>query len=236
MNREIGYMENKMKTYLGTEYQEENHVLNWLLYWKKAENTKNKSDEWRMENELDCLYLGCLEADTIISVFQILKRLIISINPQIKLGTKKDVVEILIEKDNFERLLPKEDLLVQQLQILAYKAELRQNFMLLPDRKMQKRGISYADEMAPTLYQCFDNGGVYREYFKYDDKEVENWVKCQKLQMLFENNIIDIKHIKPMIEGYSPKQSFKKTTKRENLLKLIKYSIDLLDERAKKFE
>lgn len=210
-------------------------MLNWVIYWDRGENIKKKSDKWRMENDLDCLYLGNLKADTIISIFQILKRIIISINPKIKLGIKKEVVEMLIEKENFERLLPKEDLLVQQLQILANKAELRPNFMLLPDRGMQKRGISYADEMAPTLYQCFDDG-VYREYFKCENKEVKKWVKCEKLEMLFVNNRIDRNHIKPMIEGYSPKQSFKKTTKRENLLKLIEYSIDFLDERAKRFE
>lgn len=220
--------------YLGNEYKEDNHLLNWVMYWRKGENTKNKSDKWRLENDLDCIYLGALEADTIISVFQILKRLIIILNPDIKLGTKKEVVEMLIDRDNFERLLPQENSLVKQLEILAYKAELRPNFMRLPvgGRGMQKRGISYGDEMAPTLYQCFDNG-AYSKYFNYDNEKVEKWVSEEKLEMLFANNSIDRNHIRPMIEGYSPKQSFKKTTKRENLLKLIEYSIEFLDERAK---
>ena len=228
-------MENKMEIYLGTEYQKDNHLLNWVIYWRKGENTKDKSDKWRLENELDCIYMGDLKADTIISIYQILKRIIMSKNSKINLGIKKEVVELLIKKENFEQLLPKEDLLVQQLQLLAHKAELRSNFMLLQDRGMQNRGFRYGDEMAPTLYQCFDDG-VYSKYFNYENEKVEKWVRKEKLEMLFENNSIDRNNIKPMIDGHSPNQSFKKTTKKENLLKIIKYSIDFLDERAKEFE
>lgn len=224
-------MENKMKSYLGTEYREDNHLMNWLIYWRRGEDTENKSDKWRLENDLDCLYIGDLKADTIISIYQILKRITMRINPKINLGIKKEVVEMLLKKENFEQLLPEKELLVQKLQLLAQKAELRSNFMLLQDRGMQTRGFRYADEMPPTLYQCFDDG-VYSKYFNYDNKIVKQWVEREKLTMLFGKRGIDRNDIRPMIEGHSPKQSFKKTTKREYLLKIIEYSIEVLDERA----
>lgn len=228
-------MENKMKTYLGEKYNEDNHILNWLWYWDQGKDTSNQysnQDEWRMANDLDCLYLDNLKADTIISIFQILKRVIMCINPKQKI--KKDSESIKMIIDSFEQLLPTDDLLVQQLQLLANKAEMRSNFMLLPNSGMQVRGIAYADEMAPTLYQCFD-GGSYSKYFT-EEYTVEKWVKQEKLEMLLEDNVFDREHIKPTINGYDPKQSFKNTRKRDLILGVINYSNTFLDERAKYFE
>lgn len=228
-------MENKMKIYLGEKYNEDNHILNWLLYWDKGNYSSNQyrnREEWRMKNDLDCLYLDNLKADTIVSIFQILKRVIICINPKQKIIKDSESIKMII--DNFDQLLPADDLLVQQLQMLAKKAELRSNFMLLPNRGMQVRGMAYADEMAPTLYQCF-NGGNYSKYFT-DKYTVKMWVKKEKLEMLFNDNIIDREHIKPTINGYSPKQSFKKTRKRDFILGVINYSNIFLDERANYFE
>ena len=134
-------MENKTKTYLGSDYHEENPVLNWAVYWAKDENTSNKSNAWRMENELDCLYLNTLAADTIISMYHPITRVIECLNPEIKLGGKKELVKLLLDKEKFEQLLPKDDLLVKQLQVLASKAQLLPNFMKLKDRQMQNRGF-----------------------------------------------------------------------------------------------
>ena len=44
---------NMMKQYLGNEYSE-NHLRNFCLYWMKAAG--GRGDEWRKENDLDCLY------------------------------------------------------------------------------------------------------------------------------------------------------------------------------------
>lgn len=56
-----------MKKYIGeSNYSETNHVRNFCLYWIKA--SKGSGDEWRKENDLDCLYFnGDLRADTLIS-------------------------------------------------------------------------------------------------------------------------------------------------------------------------
>lgn len=88
--------------------------------------------------------------------------------------------------------------------------------------------------MAPTLYQCFD-GGSYSKYFT-EEYTVEKWVKQEKLEMLFEDNGFDREHIKPTINGYAPKQSFKNTRKRDLILGVINYSNTFLDVRAKYFE
>lgn len=219
-----------MKEYLGQDYNEDNYILNWLRYWAKNDGKHN--DEWRKVNDLDCIYLhDDLCADTIISIFQILQRVINSINQNVKVARNIKDIEMIIR--NFDQLLPKKDPLVQQLQILASKAELRSNFMHLPNRKMQIRGLAYADEMSPTLYQCFDDG-IFSKYFK--EITVKQWVEKEKLKMLFKDNIIDRDHIKPTINGYSSKQCFKRTRERELILGLIEYSITFLDKRAQHYK
>lgn len=76
MNGEIN---NKMEEYLEEQYSKNNHLLNWINYWIKN-NNRNHSEKWRLENDLDCLYLGDLRADTIVSMYSIFSRVARCIN------------------------------------------------------------------------------------------------------------------------------------------------------------
>jgi len=226
-------MENKMKTYLGIDYNETNHIMNWLNYWTKNPHKKgNNYDNWRKENDLDCIYFnGCLYGDTIISMWSIICMAIICINPKQKI--KKTYDDITNIKQNFDLLFPHNDLLCEKLNELAKLAELRQNFMILPKRVMQNRGFFYADQMSPTLYQCFEDG----RYSKlFDDITVKEWVACQKLNIAFIDGVIDREHIKPTIEGLPTNKSIKKSKKRDTVLKLINSSIAFLKDREELFD
>ena len=65
-------MKNMMKEYLGYDYSND-HLKNFCLYWIKASRCRDRYgsfDEWRRENDLDCLYLdGDLRADTLMSAW-----------------------------------------------------------------------------------------------------------------------------------------------------------------------
>ena len=60
-------MMNMMKEYLKKDYSD-NHLRNFCLYWLKG--TGGHGDEWRKDNDLDCLYFGGdLRADTLMSAW-----------------------------------------------------------------------------------------------------------------------------------------------------------------------
>ena len=80
---------------------------------------------------------------------------------------------------------------------LAKRSYIRGNFLLLPfgGRGMQRRGAWYRDRIDMTLKECFNNGR-FAKYF-VDHTDLENWIKKQQLQKLFndkpiEQNNIDI--------------------------------------------
>ena len=63
------------------------------------------------------------------------------------------------------------------------------NFMKLPQiskkysgRKIQERGTILCDEIDWSIYQCH-NGGIYFKYFDYDESNVSEWIKQEKLEM-----------------------------------------------------
>lgn len=56
------------------------------------------------------------------------------------------------------------------------------NFMLIPNRNMQKRGITLFDEIDWTLKECHTEG-IYFKYFDNDEETVKEWIKREKLEM-----------------------------------------------------
>ena len=99
---------NMMKQYLGNEYSE-NHLRNFCLYWMKAAG--GRGDEWRKENDLDCLYFdGDLRADTLMSAWTPIKWVADSLNRD-SLGryftgddgeVETDAVEAWIKRERLE--------------------------------------------------------------------------------------------------------------------------------------
>lgn len=196
-------MENMMRKYIGYEnYSYTNHVRNFCLYWIKA--SKGCGDEWRKENDLDCLYFnGDLRADTLMSAWtpvkwvadylnkdkhkKFYKRLKNSSNPC------KDL-ELLAE--NCDKYLPPAHPLVVLLEEFLTLAEKRCNYILLPDRNMNceryhmdidGKEIWLYDSVPATLYHVFNEKTLGR-YFT--DISPETWIKREHLSMGFINNII----------------------------------------------
>lgn len=211
----ISKNENMMQKFLNNQYDESNHILNWLKYWQS--NDKRELDKM--------YYCGNPYADTIISMWQIMTSVYNKYNDKneyIKEKSEKNINSLL---DYFKS----NDILKSDLQTLAGLAELRQNYILLPNRKMQRRGAWYADQLPPTLYQCFDDG-KFSCYFDYDSKNVEKWVKEQHLEICFKDGIISRNNIIPMGENIPVEQCRKGTV---DIEKVIDYSINFLQNRYK---
>ena len=135
-------MKNMMKEYLGNDYTE-NHLKNFCLYWMKA--AKGYGDEWRAKNDLDCLYFdGNLRADTLMSAWTPIKWVADFVNSEsgIKFykrnGSSDPDHYLRLLADETDKYLPPEHSLVKLLNRFLVLAELRCNFILLPDRKMNR--------------------------------------------------------------------------------------------------
>ncbi len=183
--------ENKMRIYLDSDYDVNNHIRNFLLYWMKPSRPRAK-------NDLDCLYLnGNLNADTIFSVWTPLKMVLEVLNPNRKF-TKKDIADIY---NNQNQYLNPDYSIVKNFNEFAKYAETKANTMKLPNRKMNNnRYCSFRDQMPPTLYNCFE-GGKYCTYF--DEKyPLNKWIEDEHLQFFFTNIDYSSKNnLIPIISG-----------------------------------
>ena len=240
-----------MKQYLGNEYSE-NHLRNFCLYWMKAAG--GRGDEWRKENDLDCLYFdGDLRADTLMSAWTPVKWVADCLNRDSEIAFYKvsrisedphhDLKLLSEEGDMF---LPKDHELVKLLNRFLELAELRCNFILLPDRKMNpSRYRIYIkgdqtwlyDEVPATLSHIFDKDSLGR-YFLGDDGDVDieavkAWVEREHLEMGFEDGVIDQGHVRPLIQGLDP-YTAKWLTDEKVIHEALEYMIDFLQLRLEK--
>lgn len=240
-------MKNMMKEYLGNEYSN-NHLRNFCLYWIKAFECRDRyasDDEWRKENDLDCLYLdGDLRADTLMSAWTPIKWVADCLNSDIgivfykKNRTRKDPYHDLrlLAKDT-DVYLPPEHELVKLLNRFLELAELRCNFILLPSREMNtnryqcrigNEKIWLCDEVPATLAHLFDKQSLGR-YFP-DSDSVAGWIRSEHLEMGFEDGKIDICHVRPFIEGLDP-YAPKWLTEENEISQALIYMIDFLKTR-----
>ena len=240
-----------MKQYLGNEYSE-NHLRNFCLYWMKAAG--GSGEEWRKKNDLDCLYFdGDLRADTLMSAWTPVKWVADCLNRDSKIAFYKvsrisedphHDLNLLSEEGNM--YLPKNHELVKLLNRFLELAELRCNFILLPDRKMNpsryrtyKKGEQtwLYDEVPATLSHIFDKDSLGR-YFLGDDGEVDieaakAWVEREHLEMGFEDGVIDQGHVRPLIPGLDP-YTAKWLTDEKEIREALEYMIDFLQLRLEK--
>ena len=237
-----------MKQYLGNEYSE-NHLRNFCLYWMKAAD--GRGDEWRKENDLDCLYFdGDLCADTLMSAWTPIKWVADCLNRDSEIAFYK-VSRISEDPHHDLRLLAEEGDMylpvdrepVKLLNRFLELAEQRCNFILLPDRAMNSaryrtyirgRQTWLYDEVPATLAHIFDKDSLGR-FFTGDDGEVSKgavteWVKREKLEMGFEDGVIDKDHVRPLIPGIDPYEP-KWFTKEDEICSALEYMIDLLQKR-----
>lgn len=261
---------NMMKAYLGNSYSD-NHLRNFCLYWMKGRETqpkwedteewKDRFDEWRRKNDLDCLYFaGDLRADTLMSAWTPISWVANCLNKEYGIqffkfaqhGDPDHYLKLLA--DDRDAYLPSKHELVQLLDRFLELAELRCNYILLPDRAMNRarynctvKGIgrvSLYDEVPPMLYHIFDREW-FGKYFEQADPECSagnemkvdpvNWVKRERLEMGFKDGIIDREHVIPLLKDLHPGKG-KNPGNEAEIGEILTYMINFLESRRKAIE
>lgn len=245
-------MKNMMKEYLGNEYTD-NHLRNFCLYWMKA--AKGYGDEWRAKNDLDCLYFdGDLRADTLMSAWTPIKWVADCVNSENgtkfykRNGSSNPDYYLRLLADETDKYLPQEHKLVKLLNRFLILAELRCNFILLPDRKMNcarykieinGRETGLYDEVPATLSHIYDRNSLGR-YFLGESGDVNEvfvtrWIKREHLEMGFEDGMIDKSHVRSLIPGLVPYEA-KWLNDEDEIYSALEYMIDFLEKRRAVFE
>ena len=265
-------MRNMMKEYLWNDYSD-NHLKNFCLYWMKGRETepeyakyedsedfRKDYDEWRKKNDLDCLYFdGDLRADTLMSAWTPISWVANCLNREYGMKFCKSATDDpnhylrLLAEDRDAYLPPKHEL-VQLLDRFLELAELRCNYILLPDREMNRarynceiKGIGRVwlyDEVPPMLYHLFDEEW-FGKYFGKTDSEsgVESvqildavkWVKRERLEVGFRDGIIDQDHVIPLLKNLHPGKG-KKLKEEAEITEALTYMINLLEARMNAME
>ena len=240
-------MKNMMKEYLGNEYSE-NHLRNFCLYWMKAAD--GRGDEWRAENDLDCLYFeGDMRADTLMSAWTPIKWVADCINSKkgvkfYKQNRSSDPNrDLRLLAEDTDKYLPQEHRLVKLLNRFLILAEQRCNFIMLPDRKMNParyriniRGekVWLCDEVPATLSHIFDKDSLGRFFLdkngNVDERSVTEWIKREHLEMGFEDGMIDRGHVRSLIPGLDPYKA-KWLNDEDEIYAALEYMIDFLEKR-----
>ena len=250
---------NMMKEYLGNDYSD-NHLRNFCLYWMKGRETlpeferteewKARFDEWRKRNDLDCLYFdGDLRADTLMSAWTPISWVANCLNREYgikfcKYGADGDPDHYLkLLADDRDAYLPPKHELVQLLDRFLELAELRCNYILLPDREMNRaryncevKGIgrvSLYDEVPPMLYHLFDEEWFGKYFSMADDPlplDPVKWVKRERLEAGFRDGIIDQDHVIPFLNGLHPGKG-KNLREETEIREALTYMINLLEAR-----
>ena len=263
-------MKNMMKEYIGNEYSD-NHLKNFCLYWMKGrktmpewENTeegRRRYDDWRRKNDLDCLYFdGDLRADTLMSTWTPIKWVAECLNRKkdmkfYKKAEDHDDPDYYLKLLAFDRdeYLPREHELVKLLDRFLELAELRCNYILLPDRDMNTarykcvvngRMVEIYDEVPVMLYHIFDKewfGKYFEPTNKLSDWETDHpldavkWIKRERLEIGFIDGIIDQEHVIPLLKDL-PAGEPKKLTKESEIKEALLYMIKLLEARMEAME
>ena len=253
-------MRNMMKEYLGNDYSD-NHLKNFCLYWMKGRETKPaweyteegkaRFNEWRQKNDLDCLYFsGDLRADTLMSAWTPISWVANCLNREygikfIKYAADGDSDHYLkLLADDRDAYLPPKHELVQLLDRFLELAELRCNYILLPDRDMNTARyncevagigrVSLYDEVPPMLYHLFDEEW-FGKYFDQQSLDPVKWVKRERLEAGFRDGIIDQDHVIPFLNGLHPGKG-KSLREETEIREALTYMINLLETRMKAME
>lgn len=263
-------MNNMMKEYLGNDYSD-NHLKNFCLYWMKGRETKPKLedteewkirfDEWRRKNDLDCLYFdGDMRADTLMSAWTPVKWVADRLNSEYGMKFYKeakgdpDFYLKLLAYDR-EAYLPSKHDLVKLLDRFLELAELSCNYILLPDRDMNKarfscsvngETVSLFDEVPAMLYHIYQKESLGRFFLgdngETDREKVEAWICREHLYMGFRNEDMHFARenskspeIIPLILGLDPAEG-KWLTEENEIKEALLYMIRFLEQRQRVLE
>ncbi len=238
-------MKNMLKEYLGKDYTS-NKIRNFCRYWLKA--SKGSGDEWRAANDLDCLYFdGDLRADTLMSAWTPIKWVADHVNAENGMKFYKVARDhedpghyLKLLEENPDVYLPRKLPLVQMLYRFLELAELKCNFICLPDRNMNParyrttvkgRDTWLYDEVPVTLSHIFDSDSLGRfflnRYGEVDRGLVTGWIISEHLEMGFKDGVIDVDHVIPYSEHQDADQP-RWFNGEQELKSMIQYNIDFL--------
>ncbi|SES92519.1 hypothetical protein SAMN02910413_1278 [Pseudobutyrivibrio sp. C4] len=209
----------------------------WCDYDKNAPKSKyeddpQEHDKYRSEHDLDCILNdGNLFADTIFSLWLPLRTILVRINSYTKLNrvgninNKISFLNKLMEVDNLNQYLPRDDKRAILLSELFEIGQTKANTMILPNRKLQEKGDEPVyDYMPHFLAECFQKGRF--SYAFKDDEAFKRWINDQKLTMFFKDEIIDINHIKDLSGSKNVRCNIppegKETLMLENYIQILK--------------
>ena len=258
-------MKNMLKEYLGSDYSND-HLRNFCLYWMKGSDTmpawedteegRDRYDEWRRKNDLDCMYMdGDMRADTLFSAWTPIKWVADCLNREKGMRFYKRTRDqddpyrhLKLLADNRGSYLPDSYELVQLLDRFLELAEGRWNYILLPDRNMNSKrysglhigdkSVSLFDEVPPMLYHIFNKESLGK-YFadedgQYDVDTVVAWIRREHLEMGFEGGNIDEAEIKPLVKEVNPSDA-KWLTEENEICEALSYMIRFLEKRKECF-
>ena len=249
--------DNMMRIYLGDEYTGDS-LINFCRYWIKGIRIYDSYatyDEWRVENDLDCLYYdGNLKADTLMSAWTPIKWVADCINrssgkrfwkPNERNGYDLSDLELLVA--DREKYLPADNEMVMLLDTFLELAEEPCNYILLPDRDMnckrytfsQEPLIQFFDEVPATLYNLWEKE-FFGSFFAKKDGSVDTeavvkWITDQQLQDGFRSGVIAQQEVLPLIPGLHPSQG-KWLYDEKEIKAAIYYMVRLLSQRKQRLE
>lgn len=246
-------MMNMMKEYLGNDYTD-NHLKNFCLYWMKGRERRAEYasyDDWRRENDLDCLYLdGDLRADTLMSAWTPIKWVADCLNSEYGIKFYKTAKDrenpnryLKLLADDRDAYLPPKHELVQLLDRFLELAELRCNYILLPDRQMNSARYKTSvngeetwlfDEVPAMLHHVYDRDSLGRYFLnesgEHDSKAVGEWIRREHLEVGFYDRNVRNDSIIPLIHGLNPRTA-KWLTDEKEIKEALLYMIRFLEMR-----
>ncbi len=165
-----------------------------------------------------------------------------------KENCRKTVLYLKLLADDRDAYLPPKHELVQLLDRFLELAEHRCNYILLPDRAMNRAryncevdGIGRVrlyDEVPPMLYHLFDEKW-FGKYFCKADNQLSlapvKWVKRERLEAGFRDGIIDQDHVIPLLRNLHPGKG-KNLKDEAEIREALTYMINLLKARRKAME
>lgn len=205
--------------------------------WYDENELENNKDKFRKKYDLDCILTnGNLHADTIFSLWRPLRFALVRINGYKKLNIYGKVeketgfLNQLCKDEVMMELLPADNYIVKNLVKLFDLGQTRTNVMILPEgqRKLNKlrNAKPYHDYRSYFLSECFD-GGTFSDAF--ENMLFPQWIKEQKLEMFFEEEIC-----KGNIKDLAQTGDIKKGVSDDLDTLLINY-IEILEKRQSEF-
>lgn len=153
-------------------------------------------DEYRRWHDRDCVLTGgCLEADTMFSLWLPLRHSIVRINDmkEVRLGrmiyNKYGFLRELIKGKNLEKLLPDSMPITAKLSTLFALGMGRENVFILPDRRLNSlRGQHPYWDYVPAFLLASFPGGEFASYWSSPQEHLE-WIRREHFQVFFDGAV-----------------------------------------------